>query len=70
LIYFLLVFEDDELLFELESELDLVVPLLLEEFDRDLTAGDELLEDVLPDLTEPELFPLLLEDLLSGETAV
>jgi len=43
------------LLFELERESDLVVPLLLDEPDSDLTADDELREEVLPDLIEPEL---------------
>jgi hypothetical protein len=70
LIYFLRVFADDELVPDFEPELDLVVALLLEELDPDLTAVDELLEEVLPDLTDRELFPVLPDDLLVGLTVV
>jgi len=48
----------------------LVVPLLFEEPDPDLTADDELRVGVLTDLTEPELFPPLFEDFLTGEAVV
>jgi hypothetical protein len=64
MVYFLRDFDEEELL----PELDFVVPLLLDEPDPDLIADDELLEDVLPDLTEPELAPRLLTDFLVVET--
>lgn len=49
--YFLRDFDEEELL----PDPDFDVLLLFDDPDPDLTADDELLEEVIPDLTEPEL---------------